>query len=240
MTSAWKAFGASVRGTSHICACLPNQDFFIIARHLWGDVIVASDGLGSRPTSEYGSKAACRAVVQAAWNWKNMKGDTERLLAQIHKNWLACVEPFEPQKSMATCLFAIRPAEGQIIFGMLGDGLAAVITTDGAYKELVDDKEDSFSNQTDALSEKTQTKHWRIASVAQHECCAVLLCTDGVADDLLAKKRGDFVRHIYEQGQQLASVTMARELRKMLEGWPVPKHSDDKTLVCLYRRENGK
>ena len=234
----WESFGASVRGPSHVRAWLPNQDSYGVVSHMWGDVGIVSDGVGSRPTSEYGSDAACRAVVMAAWDWENMANDVDALLERIHLNWLACIKPFDPRKSAATCLFSFRPANGRIILGMLGDGLIAVLKTDGTVKELTEDKDGSFSNQTDALSENTKPKQWRTASVAQEECLAVLLCTDGVADDLLPERRDAFVRHIYEQGQKLAPATVARELRKMLEDWPVPKHSDDKTLVCLYRCED--
>ena len=35
----------------------------------------------------------------------------------------------------------------------------------------------------------------------------------------------------------LAQVTASRLAREMLENWPVPKHSDDKTIACLFRAE---
>ena len=231
----WKSFGASVRGPGHLRAGAPNQDSFRIVKRLWGDVAVVSDGVGSRPTSEYGSAAACRAVVCTAQNWKEMNDDRERFVSGIHKKWLDCVKPFDPNDSSATCLFAFRPTEEQIILGMLGDGLIAVLKTDGSYMELCENKNNGFSNQTDALSENTQICQWQTAAIAQEECLAVLLCTDGVSDDLVPERRADFAQNIYGQGQTLAAVTATGELRKMLENWPVPKHSDDKTLVCLYK-----
>lgn len=235
VTARWKIFGASVRGPGHVREYLPNQDSFRVASHIWGDVAVVSDGVGSCSTSEYGSAAVCLAVVCTAENWHDMNDNIDALVEQIQKNWLVQIQPFEPKDCAATCLFVIRPVEGRIILGMLGDGLVAVLKTDGTYMELYEDKDGSFSNQTDALSERTQIEQWRTASIVQEECCAILLCTDGVADDLLPEKRGDFVHHIYTQGQKFATGTVTHELRKMLENWPVPKHSDDKTLVCLYQ-----
>ncbi len=238
--SNWKTFGASVRGPGHMRSGLPNQDALKTYRNTWGDVAVVSDGVGSLRTSEYGSKAACRAVLRAARHWTQMDDErAERLLAEIHQNWLAEVEPFIPEESSATCLFVIRPKQGRIVVGMLGDGLAAVIRTDGSYEELIDNKEDNFSNQTAALSRETKISHWKTLLMDQDECCAVVLCTDGVADDLLPEKRSDFVRNLYEQGQNFAVVTLVRGVRKMLENWPVPKHSDDKTLVCMCRQREG-
>jgi hypothetical protein len=62
----WKSFGASVRGLSHIAEGLPNQDAWAKFHHVWGDGIVVSDGVGSKPFSSFGSHAACLAVEFAA------------------------------------------------------------------------------------------------------------------------------------------------------------------------------
>ncbi len=235
MVTRWKSFGASVRGPGHYRACIPNQDSFIKKAGSWGNAIAVSDGVGSRPISHYGSHAACRAVINAASNWMEINENTETLLEQIHVNWLSGVKPFSPGDCAATCLFAIRPTEGQIVIGALGDGLAGVLKTDGSYFELCEDKGYSFSNLTTALSERTTIQQWKTAIITQEECAAILLCTDGVADDLLPEKREGFVRHIYQQAQKTSLVTAKRNLRKMLEKWPVPKHSDDKTLVIFYK-----
>ncbi len=237
ITACWKFFGATVRGQGHIRTFTPNQDSFRISSRHWGDVAVVSDGVGSRPKADYGSASACRAVIFAARNWNEMDNNIELLISQIHNNWLVYIKPFEPQDCAATCLFAIRPSTDQMILGRLGDGLIGVLKTDGTYLELCEEKSGNFSNQTESLSEKNEMNQWQTISIAQDECCAVLLCTDGVSDDLLSEKRVDFVRHIYTQGKNIATTTAVHELRKMLQNWPVPKHSDDKTLVCLCKYE---
>lgn len=231
----WKSFGASVRGPGHYRACIPNQDSFMMKYGSWGNAIVASDGVGSRPASHYGSQAACRAVINAARNWMEMNDNAEKLVDQIYTNWLSSIKPFSPGDCAATCLFAIRPTEGKIVIGTLGDGLAGILKTDGSFLEQNEDKGYSFSNQTTALSERTTIQQWKTSLITQEECAAILLCTDGVADDLLPEKREGFVRHIYQQTQKMSLVTATRNLRKMLEKWPVPKHSDDKSLVLFYK-----
>lgn len=235
----WKIFGASVRGPGHIRSGLPNQDAFKIYRSSWGEIAIVSDGVGSHRTSEYGSQAACRAVIRAARSWRKKGECIDFLLTDILQNWLIEVEPFSPEESSATCLFVIRPRKGKIVLGMLGDGLVALLKTDGAYEELIDNKEDNFSNQTIALSRNIRVAHWRTLEIDLEKCCAIVLCSDGVADDLLPDRRADFVRNLYEQGQKHAVVTLAREVRKMLENWPVPKHSDDKSLVCMCRPQEN-
>ena len=234
--SQWRPFGASVPGPGHVRMGMPNQDSFLIATHLWGDVVVVSDGVGSCANAERGSDAACQAVVCIAEKWLETADNAESLLSGIQDDWMARILPLDPDECSATCLFAVCPANRQTMtLGMLGDGMIAVLKKDGSYVELYEEKDDFFSNQTNALTKGTQIGQWQTTSLVQEECCAVLLCTDGIADDLLPSMRKDFVRHIYLNGKECDDKTVSDELHKMLENWPVPKHSDDKTLVCLCK-----
>ncbi len=61
----------------HVKAGIPNQDSWRARRYKWGNVVVVSDGLGSKAHSDHGSKAACLAVFEAARNYQN----TLRLLS---------------------------------------------------------------------------------------------------------------------------------------------------------------
>ncbi len=45
----WRSFGASVRGPGHVSSGLPNQDAWSRTLRSWGEVVVVSDGVGSRP-----------------------------------------------------------------------------------------------------------------------------------------------------------------------------------------------
>jgi len=62
----WKSYGASVRGPGHVATCEPNQDAWTSFHRVWGDGIVVSDGVGSKPFANVGSDAACFAVKHAA------------------------------------------------------------------------------------------------------------------------------------------------------------------------------
>ena len=105
----WKSFGASVRGPHHIAEGLPNQDAWAKFHHVWGDGIVVSDGVGSKPFSSFGSDAACLAVELAVLTCCP-DGEIERnsLFSSIQANWLRLVAPLEPRDCAATCLFALR------------------------------------------------------------------------------------------------------------------------------------
>lgn len=237
----WKSFGASVRGPSHLAEGLPNQDAWMPFHHVWGDGIVVSDGVGSKPFSNFGSDAACLAVACAALacrvkaDMPNAPIDRDFLYEKIKTNWLSIIGPLEPRDCSATCLFAVRIGDGLIHFGMLGDGLAAALRVDGSVLSLSEDKAHGFSNVTTALSPNVSPKDWQHFSLPEEECIAVLLCTDGVADDLDDVE--GFVTGFFNGYRSLAALSASRHAREMLEKWPTPKHSDDKTLACLCREE---
>ena len=237
-TNLWKSIGASVIGPSHIIAAKPNQDAWMAFHHMWGDGIVVSDGLGSKPLSNFGSIAACRAVETAARHFAatTATGARTSLFRDILQKWLDSLGPLAPNDSSATCLFALCLGDGVVRIGLLGDGCAAVVKKDGTVVSLTDSKGDGFSNQTNALTQSTTDSQWKLLSVAEDECDAAILCTDGVADDL--QNLDGFMLKFAKQFRGLSKVTGHRQARQVLESWPVPKHSDDKTIACLFRDEN--
>ena len=232
----WKSFGASVIGPGHLSTGKPNQDAWRMFHYAWGAGIIVSDGLGSKSFSDFGSDAACCAVICAV---HACYGKTEIghafLSDRIKTKWLSLIAPLESRDCAATCLFASRMDDGVVRMGMIGDGLAAAVKTDGAVVSLSDDKLESFSNITAALSPNVTEKDWRWLSIPEDDCTSIVLCTDGVADDL--KDTDGFVKEFVGAHRGLSSVSAARRARKMLENWPTPKHSDDKTIACLFREE---
>jgi hypothetical protein len=156
-------------------------------------------------------------------------------LRDILTAWIDWLGPLAPKDSAATCLFALSLGDGVIHIGLLGDGCAAVVRKDRTVVSLGDSKESGFSNQTDALTTSTTESHWKVRKVPEHECEAAILCTDGVSDDL--KDLDGFMLNFASKFRGLSQVTASRQARQVLERWPVPKHSDDKTIACLFRSE---
>ena len=74
----WNSWGASVIGPLHVKAGIPNQDSWMARRYKWGNVVVVSDGLGSKAHSDHGSKAACLAVFEAAKSYPFVIDDFTR------------------------------------------------------------------------------------------------------------------------------------------------------------------
>jgi hypothetical protein len=233
----WKSFGASVQGPGHIASGTPNQDSWKAFHHDWGDGIIVSDGVGSKPFSEFGSHTACKAVLSATLACRRDGFDRMRFADSIKDTWLSLVSPRDPRDCAATCLFALRPGDGAIHLWALGDGLASVLKTDGSIVSLLEDKSEGFSNITAALSPNVSPDDWRNLSLPEEECNAVLLCTDGVADDLV--DLNGFVKHFIESHRALSLVAANRQVQEMLRQWPTPQHSDDKTIACLCREEVG-
>jgi serine/threonine protein phosphatase PrpC len=234
----WRSFGASVIGPGHIAAGSPNQDAWMGFHHVWGDGIVVSDGVGSKPFSDFGSRAACLAVARAVHACRS-KAVVDHVLVSdwIKKKWLSLIAPLDPRDCAATCLFAFRINNGMVNMGLLGDGLAAAVKSDGSVASLADDKSKGFSNITAALSTDVAKNDWRWLSIPENECRSIVLCTDGVSDDL--SDMNGFVKAFSETHRLLSSASAARRTREVLEKWPTPKHSDDKTIACLCREEGA-
>jgi len=220
-----------------VFAGIPNQDYWSSFHNAWGDGIVVSDGLGSHSNSDVGSRAVCRSFKLAALKVlrDNIEFDPLRFHGMIKDLWETSVEYLGTQTCGATCSYAMRRPEGVIEIGSLGDGCAAVVTDNGQVISLSEDKSDSFSNLTFGLAPQTQTSDWKTLRLPETECRAVLLCTDGVSDDI--DDIEGFTLNFFDVHSSLARVAASRRTREILEMWPVPKHRDDKTLVCLTRRE---
>ena len=62
------------------------------------------------------------------------------------------------------------------------------------------------------------------------------MTTDGVSDDIKPNLRIDFAKSISEECYQNSSRKNNAMLKKMLIEWPVPKHSDDKTIIVIINK----
>lgn len=233
----WNSWGASVIGPLHVKAGIPNQDSWMSRRYKWGNVVVVSDGLGSKAHSDHGSRAACLAVFEAAKSYQKFPdANIDDILRLIQANWLVKIAPFSPSDCAATCLFAIQ-IEDLITLGRLGDGMIAIYgESEKNCLILRDNKHDSFSNYTNCLNQIFQPDHWEITTIKSAECKIVILCTDGISDDLLPEKQMMFTQELYDTYSDLDSVVINKDVRGWLKNWPVLGHSDDKTIACLFKK----
>lgn len=232
----WRTFGASVIGPGHIRAELPNQDSFSIKDASDSVCIAVSDGVGSAAQSDVGSKLACEAVVEAV---ERLAGDARAFdfgsfLPEIKENFMRKVSPLTIEECAATCLFAVCYA-GNVAVGMLGDGVIAIQKCDGRFEVLMDDKSESFSNLVATFAADTSVDDWKVRVLPEAECRAVVLCTDGIGDDLQDVE--GFMNGFIEEFVMMDETDFAHEVQALLTNWPTPKHCDDKTIACLLRKE---
>lgn len=233
---AW--FGASVRGRSHIQQERPNEDAWIGMSGAFGTGVVVSDGIGSKPNARTGAQMACRAVRDALKPWaKATNAPSASLLRLIHLFWGLRILPNKEEDSATTCLFAVITPSGELMIAQLGDGIAAIRNADGSLEILNSDRL-GFTNQTTGLGIAKSTKDWTvIAKPNLPQDAAVLLATDGIADDLVSDRIGDFIHTLVTEFGAMAPLKRRHALHRELRHWATPKHLDDKTLAVLWRKQ---
>lgn len=233
MSNILKTFGVSVRGPGHVLLGSPNQDAFDAYAQGRVGGIVLSDGLGSCAKSDVGAKTMCRVVMEEMrLAFHGGVFDASKFVESVKAEYFDAIDTAAYAEYSATCLWAIMPGDGFVHYGMLGDGLVAVLTNDNKIRTLTDDKADNFSNIVLSMSPVVAAQDWRFGSIPAKEFKAALLCSDGISDDL-SDVLGFVVGFIDEFSLKRVP---GPSIRKLLECWPVPHHVDDKTIVCMVRR----
>jgi len=204
----------------------------------FGTAIVVSDGMGSKPNARIGAQMACRAVRDSLKPWaKSGEAPSLTLLRLVHLFWGLRVLPNKEEDSAATCLFATVLSSGELTIAQLGDGIAAIRNADGSL-EILQGERLGFTNQTTGLGIAKTTKDWTvITKPALSFDAAVLLATDGIADDLVGDRIGDFIHTLVTDFGSMAPLDRRKALHQELRHWATPNHLDDKTLAVLWRKQ---
>lgn len=228
-------FGVSVCGPRNKSETRTNQDSCFTGRGSFGHLIVVADGLGSRPASSVGARAACAVVRQAVRLWPGAANaaDPAHLVRLVEVLWRLRLAPRSPAECATTCMFALREATGYLVLAGLGDGLAALRKSDKSVTTYGGRREADFGDETRALGAPHRIEDWWIATDPPGSRRAVVLTTDGVADDLEPARVDGFVEWLVSEVGQLRASARSRRLRRELENWPIPDHADDKTVAVL-------
>lgn len=226
--------GASVRGPEHRRTGLPNQDAWMSRLTHGTSLAIVCDGLGSRPHSATGSRAACVAVADAVRHWAAQPTvPPEMLLRLVHALWNVRVHATGRDACATTCLFAVVTKDGRLLLAQLGDGLVMLKTPQGTT--TLEPPSDRFGNATTGLGIAADVREWRFHFEPHFTGAAsILLATDGVADDLLPEKRTDFLTFLINQYGEQPALQRSRAIAKQLRAWPTPRHLDDKTVAVLW------
>jgi serine/threonine protein phosphatase PrpC len=232
-----KQFGCSEIGPLHKTRQLPNQDAFCHHTYPWGELIALSDGLGSHALSQLGSQAACDAALRLLEQWHQLPelSVTERLTL-FHQNWLENLAEQDITQCGCTILMVLR-LDTTLFWAQLGDGLSVLYRRDVDQPECLTASSELFSNQTYALKANFSLTQWQTDSFDVQECRGIFLCSDGIADDLELEQQSAFFKQLYIQYRHLPELQIIADMQQWLQHWPVPGHSDDKTLVAMIVKD---
>jgi hypothetical protein len=165
--------------------------------------------------------------------WLRRGGAPDTVLpALIHVIWRAELGEVLPETASTTCLFAYLRPDGRGILGMLGDGFILSVERDMLH--VLGDRAEGFSNQTAALGVTRRVRAWKMRHLVAGDK-TIVLCTDGVSDDLLPDRHREFVQWLETDIAPLTPARRWRTLAAALRDWPTPHHIDDKTIAFLRR-----
>lgn len=250
-TPVWRGFGDSEIGPLHQRLGVLNQDAYHLELKNEPILIALSDGLGSKSLSHLGAQAVNRAVANLAKYCVDeviveriVKQEVEpvSLIELLHNYWLEELQGIDIEQCSCTALFAIVLGD-QTFIAQIGDGDCCIITSkQGACEQqvrfLADKDDDLFANQTHSLGKKFQASEWHFYLQPTAELDACFLVTDGISDDLALESRANFYVELLNQYRQLTDEQVKADVRHWISQWPVVGHSDDKTIVALFRQSS--
>lgn len=226
-------------GPGHLRSGLPNQDAWLLRRMPWGEVAVVADGLGSRAMAHHGARAACRAVLQAAAGHRSSGAvQPQPLLTALHAAWLAALWPHAVRECATTCVLALRIGP-VLLLAQLGDGMAVACGRPGKPSFLLQTGLSDFGNVTDCLHERHVPQDWHVACLEAADFSGLVLCTDGIAADLVDGGETAFAADLVASSHACGARVQRRRARRWLKEWPVAGHTDDKTIVCMMAPERN-
>lgn len=221
--------GVSLLGSYHDI----NQDAFDFYSDADVSVIAVSDGLGSKPFSQYGSSALCQSVIDIVNHTDLTDVSCAEICEMVHQKWLEVLDEKDVDECCATALFCFMYQDEVFLF-QLGDGLAGILTRDGA-EILFDDKSTHYINETDCLSSVPDVSLWKYRCFSAESFCGAVLCTDGVgiAPDT---KEGlqSFTKEFVTEYSAMSSEEITEHIRSWLSEW---SGTDDKTIAFMINEE---
>lgn len=226
--------GASVIGQSHVMNGTCNQDFFVIKKNKFGVAMSVCDGVGSNKFSQYGSKAACKAICKVFKLYSKKIIEKDSIGNKIEFYYKRFVKKKYQSAAGTTCLFAYVLSNNEIIIGQAGDGVILIKVDDKFI--VFQNKTDDFMNEVSALSCTSDYHNWKIKNLKfsdnDNSLLQLLLSTDGISEDIIPEKREEFFDFFMN-----LSTRKHKGLKDKLLNWDVPGSIDDKTVITFNWRK---
>ena len=227
-------YGASAIGKSHIMNGTCNQDSYVIKKNKYGVAMTVCDGVGSNKFSQFGSKAACKAVCKVFKFYSKKIIDKDLIGEKIEFYYKKYVKKKYQSAAGTTCLFVYVLSNNEIVIGQAGDGVI-LIKVDNKFI-VFQNKNDDFMNEVSALSCNNNYRGWKIKNLKfsneTNSLLQLLLSTDGISEDIIPEKREEF----FDYFMNLSSKKISG-LKDKLINWDVPGSIDDKTVITFNWRK---
>lgn len=229
-----RVFGLAVRGPAHRSARRPCEDAWRGTLFPDGACIAISDGLGSHVEAARGSRSAVASATKSFREWRRYRGvEPVWLLRLLEARWRLSVAPARPSDCAATCLLGGWTVETGLVAAALGDGVMLLCEAGNPPRVLSARPTGHALDETRALGTDHRLTDWTVFLLQPVAPWALILATDGVADDLVPEKLGEFTSWLLDELGNLPPKIRQARLREALENWPTPGHSDDKTIAVL-------
>ena len=191
--------------------------------HPSGDAVVVADGLSTAERAAEASQLAVSLILGPVRE-ATLAGLSPAALPRfVHRLWM---EQTSGDRALAsTCIFASRTAHF-LIAGQVGDGLCLILPPDGEPTRLPNGRGE-YGNQTDCLPHSAP--HCAVFSPDS----AVLLATDGVADDLVPEQEGALLEALIARRQAIGIAGLQEELQGWLKNWKTQNSNDDRAIAVL-------
>jgi hypothetical protein len=255
--SSWRSVYASVKGTSHIELNQPCQDACRCESILTPQgkeflVMIASDGAGSAPLSDEGSKMVCQLFFEKLSQFLIRK--KERKLNQITEKRARRLLRYVSDKigheartrtitkrDFAATLVMVVVGNEDAVFLQLGDG-AIVIDSDNAYHHIFWPQSGEYANQTYFVTDTSAAQNLNFAFVDK-KINEVALFTDGIQGLALKydiqNAHTPFFKPLFTYLQSASEEVMPQlndQMEAFLNSEAVnAKTNDDKTLILACR-----
>ncbi len=223
--------GITIKGSYHD----KNQDSFKCKKINNIYVLVVSDGLGSKKTSEIGSRVLCESACDVVTeNTDSIESITATEFARlVHRKWLNNMSNYCISDCYATMLILMVMPK-KIVAIRLGDGFIS-FWIDDDIRVLFDQKDDYFANETDCLTENFDESKVEAAEMTYNRFRGGILCSDGVGiGNMTLDEIRSFTRDYIEEYCHFSENQVLYEVEGWLNDWT---GTDDKTLAFILSEE---
>ncbi len=219
-------FSYSATGKKHLSSGIKNQDSCLARKFRGGVVLAVADGVGSCKYPKKASRKAVKCLLKTARAFSRKTEIDEQFIHLFSTKFQKGFRNIRKGMS-TTLLFAVAYDDGRVAIGQAGDG--AMISGFNGTWSVFKKKSDDFTNETYALNAAKPYRGWafkakKITNPGTLSFCAF---TDGLSEDVLdlvAFAKGTISKLLDNKEDELIS---------LVDKWPVPGSTDDKTLAMM-------